>query len=510
MERVRIAIFSNAPSDRTYRLRVGLWWVCGCACQCVIVPVCQLWCADGGCGSRACRYVTRPGFRVGQMVLPFPETLVDLESLGVTEGAIDAGVPRSSLSLAPFRPLGCVMDTASCSAHSRVIECSSTVWLAAVVGGVDHAAFSRLKEVSKELATEAELIRDLDFAAIGQSLEDLSAHYTAFAAWAVSDGRALIGEMGIPPALLSADGERFHLVRKSVFMALSAAVPGAECGVGALAKVSTFSLDPEVHKSWPALSHAASALVQCIVGAAPHLDTEGRSGCAVVWCPTSGVRFGASSVGLSDVEMTDLDLPGVGEAVDLGSLDPLSVNRAVLCAIVGTAADHLGGGGAAVTDETVVDDGSTLSFARPFTKLANGRHRVNLRSKLLCFKQLVATPLDPTIAATLLGHPAAVVLGWLGRLKNFQTTTTQLRQVGAISKSNIVHSMWFQPGALVSMVTSLGRMRQLISKTSEADRGAVLFYCSPVSFTVCVELGAQYSALITSSPLAFLGVLQRV
>jgi hypothetical protein len=399
---------------------------------------------------------------------------------------------------------------ASCSAHSRVIDCSSTVWLAAVVGGVDHAAFSRLNEVSKELATEAELIRDLDFAAIGQSLEDLSAHYTAFAAWAVSDGRALIGEMGIPPALLSADGERFHLVRKSVFMALSAAVPGAVCGVGALAKVSTFSLDPEVHKSWPALSHAASALVQCIVGAAPHLDTEGRSGCAVVWCPTSGVRFGASSVGLSDVEMTDLDLPGVGEAVDLGSLDPLSVNRAVLCAIVGTAADHLGGGGAAVTsDETVVDDGSTLSFARPFTKLANGRHRVNLRSKLLCFKQLVATPLDPTIAATLLGHPAAVVLGWLGRLKNFQTTTTQLRQVGAISKSNIVHSMWFQPGALVSMVTSLGRMRQLISKTSEADRGALLFYCSPVS-TVCVELGAQYSALITSSPLAFLGMLQRV
>lgn len=68
----------------------------------------------------------------------------------------------------------------------------------------------------------------------------------------------------------------------------------------------------------------------------------------------------------------------------------------------------------------VVNDASSLTFGRPFTKLANGRHRVNLRSKLLSSPALLSVRLDPKVAATLARHPAAVLLEWLGRLNEFR------------------------------------------------------------------------------------------
>lgn len=338
-----------------------------------------------------------------------------------------------------------------------------------------HPALDRLKEASRELQTEAELLRDLDFEDVGQCMEDLAAHYAEFAQWVADTGASTLAEMCTPPVLLSVDGARYFLVRKSIFDKLSAAAPGPVDGGGALASVTKHDLNPELHKCWPALTHAASALGECLIGAAQaSADNAVWLNCAVVWSPATGARFGLSSSESAAVNTVDLDLPDVAEQFNLGSLEPLSVNRAVLCAIMGTAADHLGGGGAAVSAEKhLVDDGATLTFARPFTKLANGRHRVNLRAKVLCFNDLVSMPLEPAAATVLLKHPAAVMLEWLGRLDAFQSNTTGLRQVGAISKSIIAHSMWFQPGALVSMATSLVRIRALIVNTAEADRGAI-------------------------------------
>lgn len=362
----------------------------------------------------------------------------------------------------------------------------------------EHKMYTTLRQTSNELRVEAEVLHDMEWASVATALEEVAEHYESFAMRVASSpptepdaraGTALMGGLGVgfyrvwssraqsllahaAAADVSSDttSEAANVVEVSDGQKVSlrtvcttrSHVPGTPTLSGAEAKSVVDAASNEPHRStsyWPALPYATNVLFSELFGGTATSTTAVPSHFAFVWTSDAAapVFFEVCSVAATG-----------SASPETSKVDPrqAAIAALIMCAREdGSADDNVDG------DDSSIGamEASAMTFERPFTKLPNGRHAVNVVSTALLNPAVCSMRVDRASMGRLHLHPGALLLRWLGRIAQFSRETHRLRKVGLLSRHTVEQCMWFTPGTMVYMLSTLARLRHQLVGVHGAD-----------------------------------------
>jgi hypothetical protein len=191
-------------------------------------------------------------------------------------------------------------------------------------------------------------------------------------------------------------------------------------------------------------------------------------------------------------------------------LNSASVSQAVVTDLLSTPGGALLSGGIGLGVVTAAGElyslGGNGAFARPYGKLASGRHTVNLRSLLLCCPPVLAQKVHPSIRSVLSRNPVVVLVEWLHELVELDAVSKRLRRFGAFGSATAPVGLGFLPGTMRMIHQSWLTMRLLLADQDRKDvshsdlfdgtlKGAAIFFNHIISSRGSALLGLHHMTL---------------
>lgn len=355
-----------------------------------------------------------------------------------------------------------------------------------------EALFRRVEELKKEAAV---LLTEPRWAAVAHCVSEIAAYYEKFAITVTAPEAAV--DILSPHAILGGFGLEYNRCsRAGIAEMLKLAEAGREMLLddGSRLSVSITDLgDTRI----PALTYAAAQLDTHLFGEDPGVlfpqgpllvvDGGNSSGFPLLVTVSPVVDGTALENWIRDSNT----IAAIPAGADLASIAEAAVLDILVTASGGTIVDQSG---------KLVRNGANATFGRPYTKLSNGRHHVNFVSAILRSSHLRSISFDRKVAARLQGNPVVILLGWLGKLRPFESEARRLDNDGAFAAGAMDRDLWFIPGTVPAMCFLLEAIQKRVLQpgTTLGDMLAAalpsvaMLYSSQISgpsddLSVCLE-----------------------